>query len=50
MNYIASAVELWWDNTDRQEMKYTEGNVSKCHCVYHISHVDWFKTEKRLQW
>jgi len=50
MNYIVSAVELWWDNTDRQEMKHTEENVSKYHCVYHVSHVDWFKTEKRSQW
>jgi hypothetical protein len=50
MNYIAWVVELWWNYTDRQELKHTEENVSKCHSVYHTSHVDWFKTEKRPQW
>jgi DNA-binding protein len=50
MNYIASVVELWWNDTDRQELKHTEENVSKCHSVYHTSRVDWFKTEKRPQW
>jgi hypothetical protein len=50
MNYIAWVVELWWNYTDRQELKHAEENVSKSQSVYHTLHVDLFMTEKRHQW
>jgi hypothetical protein len=50
MNYVASVVELWWNYTDRQELKHTEENVCKFHSVYHTFHMEWFKTEKRPKW
>jgi hypothetical protein len=35
MNYIASLMELWWNDTDKQELKHTEENVSKYHSTIH---------------
>jgi hypothetical protein len=32
-------VEHWWNDTDKGQPKYLEGNLSQCHSVYR-SHVD----------
>jgi len=33
--------EYWWNDDERDESKYSDKNLSQCHCVHHKSHFDW---------
>jgi hypothetical protein len=50
-DYIASVIDElmslkhWWNGTDREELKYSERNLSQCHFVHHKSHVERFGLE-----
>jgi hypothetical protein len=33
-------MEHWWNDPDREELKYSEENLSQCYFVYHKYHMD----------
>jgi hypothetical protein len=35
------SMEHWKNNTDIIKQKYSERNLSQCHCVRHKPHIDW---------
>jgi len=36
----------WWNNTEKGKPKYSGKNISQCHSVYHISHMDWSQIQR----
>jgi hypothetical protein len=42
-------MEHWQNDTNRQEQKNTEKNLSQCHSVYHKTHTDWPEGETKPQ-
>jgi hypothetical protein len=34
------SMELWWSDTDREEVKNSDKNLSQCHFVFHKPHMD----------
>jgi hypothetical protein len=42
--------EHWVDDTDRENPKYSEKNLSQCHSIRHKSHVDWRGIETGSLW
>jgi len=34
------SVEHRWNDADRGKLKKWERNLSHCHCVHHVSHMD----------
>jgi hypothetical protein len=38
--FIFLVMEHWWNETDSGKLKYSEKNLSQCHCVSHKSHID----------
>jgi hypothetical protein len=47
---MKTSMEHWWNDTDRGKPKYREKNLSHCHCVHHISHMDWPGIERGTPW
>jgi hypothetical protein len=31
----------WWNNTDREKLKYSEKNLTQTHFVHYRSHMNW---------
>jgi len=52
-DYIASvknkgtSMDHWWDDNDREKMKYLEKNLFHCYFVQHQSHKHWPWSEPR---
>lgn len=34
-------MQHWWNDTNREKLKYSQKNLSQCHFVHHKSHRDW---------
>jgi hypothetical protein len=37
---LFQVMEHWWNETDREKLKYSAKNLSQCHFVHHKSHMD----------
>jgi len=35
------SMKTYWNDTVRENPKYTEENLTHCCCVHHKSHLDW---------
>jgi hypothetical protein len=34
-------MEHWWNNNGRENLNYSEKNLSQTHSVLHKSHINW---------
>jgi hypothetical protein len=42
--------EHWWNETGREELKYSAKNLYQCQIVYHKSHADWPRMKWSFRW